>query len=83
MPSDLEALGWKKSEKDEVASEAAPYLDATPQERWAAFISIQRMVGAAWAGLNEAEMRARLRIGEMLEPRPDPWWKNIRLEALR
>lgn len=82
MAEDFEALGWKCSEKDAVIADAAPSLGLTPQERWELFASIQRMVGATWADLDEEEMRRRLEIGEKLDSRPDPWWKNIRSEAL-
>jgi hypothetical protein len=27
-------------------------------------------------------MRRRLRIAEELDPRPDPWWKDIKPEGL-
>jgi hypothetical protein len=78
MAVDIEALGWKGSEKEAVIADAAPSLGLSAQERWDLFASLQRMVGATWAGLDEEEMRRRLEIGEKLEPRPDPWWKNIR-----
>jgi hypothetical protein len=79
---DVESLGWKRSEKEAVIADAAPLLHLTLEERWDVFVSIQRMVGAAWAHLDEEEMRRRLEIGEKLDPRPDPWWKNIRPEGL-
>ena len=68
--------------KDEVLEDAWACFDRTPEERWAMFSSIQRMVAATWEGLSREEMRRRLEIGEKLDPRPDPWWKNIRPEGL-
>ena len=63
---------------DETIADAETSVGRTPEERWAMFVSIQRLVGATWAGLSEDEMRRRLEIGEQLDPRPEPWWKNIR-----
>jgi hypothetical protein len=70
------------SDRDEVIEDARTSTGKTPEERWEMFCSIQRMVAAAWAGLSEEEVRRRLEIGERLDPRPDPWWKNVRPEAL-
>ena len=82
MPVDISSLGWIGSERDQIAEDAAPSIGLTPRERWEQFVSIQRMVGAAWAGLSEEEMRRRLEIGEKLDPRPEPWWRNVRPEGL-
>lgn len=68
--------------RDEVIEDARTSLGKSPEEKWAMFCSIQRMVAAAWAELSEEEVRRRLEIGARLDPRPDPWWKNIRPEAL-
>lgn len=81
MSSDVERVSWNRSERDQVIADAAPYLGCTPEERWAAFVSIQKMVAAAWAGLSEEEMWNRLQIGERLNARPEPWWRNVRPEA--
>jgi hypothetical protein len=69
-------------DRDEILEDARPCLNRTPEERWAMFCSIQRMVAATWEGLSREEMRRRLELGEKLDPPPDPWWKNIPLEAL-
>jgi len=70
--------------RDEVLEDARASRNLTPEERWAIFCSIQRMIAATWEGqgLSREEMRRRLEVGEKLDPRPDPWWKNIRPEAL-
>jgi len=68
--------------RDEVLEDARSCMNLSPEERWAIFCSIQRMVAATWEGVSREEMRRRLEVGEKLDPRPDPWWKNIRPEAL-
>jgi hypothetical protein len=68
--------------RDEIIEDARASRNLTPEQRWAIFCSIQRMVAATWEGLSREEMRRRLEVGEKLDPRPDPWWKNIRPEAL-
>ncbi|MGQ9592295.1 MAG: hypothetical protein ACUVYA_18605 [Planctomycetota bacterium] len=69
-------------ELDEVVEDARTSVGRTPEERWAMFASIQRMVAAAWRDLSEEEMLRRMDIGDALDPRPDPWWKNVRREGL-
>jgi hypothetical protein len=64
--------------EDEVKSDAETSLGKTFEERSLMFASIQRMIGAIWAHLSETEMRRRLEIGERLDPRPEPWWKDIK-----
>jgi len=74
---------WARmSIRDETIEDARTSLGRTFEERWEMFASIQRMVAAAWQGLSDEEIRRRLEIGELLDPRPDPWWKNIRREGL-
>jgi hypothetical protein len=80
MP-DISSELWDP-ERDEVIEDARTSVGKTPEERWEMFCSIQRMVAAAWAGLSDDEVRRRLEIGERLDPRPDPWWVNVRPEAL-
>ena len=78
-----ESFDLLKSGTDEIIEDARACLNRTPEERWAMFCSIQRMVAATWEGLSREEMRRRLEVGEKLDPRPEPWWRNIRPEALR
>jgi hypothetical protein len=37
---------------------------------------------AVQASLPDAERARRARIADRLDPRPNPWWKNFRAEAL-
>jgi hypothetical protein len=68
-------------ERAEIMEDARRFRDKTPEERMAIFKDILDMISSVWASLSEEERRRRLRIGERLDPRPDPWWKNLRPEA--
>lgn len=68
-------------ERAEILEEARQFRDKTPEERMAIFKDILDMISATWACLPEEERRRRLRIGETLDPRPEPWWRNLRPEA--
>ena len=65
---------------DEVIAEAETSVGRTFEERNAMFCSIQRLVGSIWSRLSQEEQRRRMEISEDLDPRPDPWWRNIRRE---
>ena len=69
-----------RGDEDEVIGDAETSVGRTPEERNAMFASIQRLVGSIWDQLSREEMRRRLQIAEELDPRPDPWWRNIRRE---
>jgi len=68
--------------RDEVIADAETSLGRTPEEREAMFRSIQRLVAETWSGLSREEALRRLEIAELLDPRPDPWWRNIKPEGL-
>ena len=69
-------------DRDEIAAEAESSLGRTPEERYEMFRSIQRLLDAIWSGLSDEDMRRRLRIGEEMDPRPEPWWKDVKPEGL-
>jgi hypothetical protein len=71
-----------RDDYDEVVAEAETSVGRSPEERYEMFRSIQRLVAATWAGLSLEEMRRRLEIAEALDPAPDPWWRNVKPEAL-
>jgi hypothetical protein len=48
----------------------------------AMFADLLSTVSAVWQNLSPEERRRRMRITDQLDPRPDPWWKNFRDEAL-
>jgi len=68
--------------EDETVSDAETSLGRTAEERSEMFLGLQALVAAIWAGLSEEEMLRRLKIADELEPRPEPWWRDVRPEAL-
>ena len=68
--------------EDETVSDAETSIGRTAEERTEMFLGLQALVAATWAGLSEEEMLRRLRISDELEPRPEPWWRDVRPEAL-
>jgi hypothetical protein len=71
-PSVLESI-----KKDAQSSEGK-----SPDERTAMFLSIMDAVEAMQSHLSHEERARRMKIAEQLQPRPEPWWRNIRKEAL-
>lgn len=69
------------SDRDEIVAEAERFRGMGPAERMEIFKDILAMVSAAWASLPEEDRLRRLRIGDELDPRPEPWWKNVRKDA--
>ncbi len=66
---------------DPIIADAETSIGRKPEERYLMFASIMRMVDAIWSGLSDEEVRRRLRIAEALDPRPDPWWKDVKPEG--
>jgi hypothetical protein len=54
----------------------------TPDERTAMFVDLLMMIEAIQSHLTPEERERRDRIADQIDPRPDPWWHNIRKEAL-
>lgn len=72
---------FRPDERAALLEEARAFRDMSPEDRVAIFRDILELVSAAWAHLPEEDRLRRLRIGDSLDPRPDPWWKNVRPEA--
>ena len=71
-----------QSEFQAIKNDALTSQGKSPEERTAMFISIMAAVEAMQAHLSHEERARRMRIAEQLNPRPDPWWRNVRKEAL-
>jgi hypothetical protein len=71
-----------RSERDAIAKDALSSAGKTPQERTEMFLDLMQMIGAIQSHFSAEERARRLQIADRLDPRPDPWWRNFRKEAL-
>lgn len=70
------------SERDSIIAAAASSMGKSPAERMQMFFDIMAAEEAKWANLSPEERRRRREIADQLDPRPNPWWKNLRPEAI-
>jgi hypothetical protein len=54
----------------------------TFEQRTAMFLGLMETVEAIQSSFSAEERARRLRISDQLDPRPEPWWRNFRKEAL-
>jgi hypothetical protein len=73
---------YAQSEFETIKRDAYNSEGATPQQRTNMFIGLMEMVDAIQANLTTEERLRRQRIADRIDPRPDPWWRNFRQEAL-
>jgi len=73
---------FSQSEVESIKKDALTSEGKSPDERTAMFLSIMEAVKAMQNHLSNEERARRMRIGDQLEPRPEPWWRNVRKEAL-
>lgn len=71
-----------RSEIEETRRDAYSSEGKSFAERTAMFESLMEAVEAIQGRFSSEERARRLRIADQLDPRPDPWWKNFRDEAL-
>jgi hypothetical protein len=71
-----------QSELEVIKRDAYSSEGKTPEERTAMFLDIMEMVEAVQRHLSVEEHARRLYVADQLDPRPDPWWRNFRKEAL-
>jgi hypothetical protein len=72
QPSEFEII-----KRDAFSSEGT-----TPEERTEMFLGLMEAVDAFRAHLTPQERVRRRQIADRLDPRPEPWWRNIRKEAV-
>ena len=73
---------FQQSDREAIVNDALSSEDKSPQERMAMFADLLATVDAITQCLPAEERVRRRRIADQLDPRPDPWWKNFRAEAL-
>lgn len=67
----------EQTRRDAFSSEGKSFA-----ERTAMFAGIMETVDAIQAHFSIEERVRRMRIADKIDPRPDPWWKNFREEAI-
>ena len=73
---------FAQSELETTKRDAQSSEGKTPEERTAMFLDLMETIEAIQAHLTPEERARRERIADKLDPRPDPWWRNFRKEAL-
>lgn len=71
----------RRSDRDSTAMDAKHVVHMTPEERAAVFIGLDQTMEAILAGMPAAERRRRRDAALLLDPRPRPWWRNLRRSA--
>ena len=73
---------FAQSELEAIKRHAQSSEGKSPEERIAMFIDLMNTVEAIHSNLSPEERERRRQIADQLDPRPDPWWRNVRKEAL-
>jgi hypothetical protein len=71
----------RRSDRESTAADAAHVVGMTPEQRGAVFIDLARTMEAILAEIPAAERRRRRDAGRIIDPRPTPWWRNLRQSA--
>lgn len=71
----------RRTERESIANDAKHTFAMTPEERAEVFIDLDRTKEAIMESLPAAERRRRRDAARLLDPRPTPWWKNLRRSA--
>jgi hypothetical protein len=73
---------YQQSELETTIQDASSSEGKTFEERTAMFVDLMATIDAIQAHLTPEEHERRQRIADLIDPRPDPWWRNCRKEAL-
>lgn len=80
--SRMERLPYpRRNSRQTIAADARYVTAMTPEERAAVFIGLQRTMEAIVAHIPAQERRRRREASRLIDPRPTPWWKNLRRSA--
>ena len=71
----------RRTEEASIDLEARYLASLSPEERAAIFIDLERTMEAILTGLPAGERARRRALSRSLDPRPTPWWKNLRPAA--
>ena len=73
---------FAQSELDAIKLDAYSSEDKSPEAHTAMFLDLMEMVDAMQSHLTPEEHARRMWVADQLDPRPDPWWRNVRKAAL-
>lgn len=71
----------RRSDRESTAADARHVVHMTPEERADVFIGLARTMEAILADIPAVELRRRRDAARLIDPRPTPWWKNLRRSA--
>ncbi len=71
----------RRTDRESIEADARHVVGMTPEERAEVFVGLERTMEAILAHLSPDERRRRREASRMLDPRPTPWWKNLRRSA--
>jgi len=69
------------SERESVIEASRSSEGKSPRQRMAMFADLLETVDVFWRDLSMEERQRRLDVSRQLDPKPEPWWKNLRPEA--
>ena len=70
-----------RSDRDSTVAGARHAIQMTSEERAAVFIGLARTMESILTALPAAERQRRRDAARLIDPRPTPWWKNLRRSA--
>ena len=73
---------FAQSELEAIRRDAASSEGKSAEQRVAMFVDLMDTVEAIQSNLPPEERERRKQISDQIDPRPDPWWRYIRQEAL-
>ena len=71
----------RRGDRESIAEDAKHVIAMTPEDRAEIFIGLERTMEAILASMSAAERVRRRDAARLLDPRPSPWWKNLRRSA--
>lgn len=70
-----------RTDRESIAADARHVVGMTPEERAIVFIGLERTMEAILADVSPEERLRRREASRLVDPRPTPWWKNLRRSA--
>ena len=71
----------RRSDRESIDADARHVIGMTPEERAEVFVGLERTMEAILAHGPPEDRRRRREASRLLDPRPTPWWINLRRSA--